>query len=266
MRTWLEKILQTSLQMESKISIAQIINDMICVKVDKAPHSASSRRSQCPSARRPPTLRNSYITITSCTYHKIRSRASDLETSSSRTRSPLSHPLNPSSVTDADSATSTKCSIIHVNRSAQGRRRLMTMMTTSLRPRQGWTTFSSFIQKEAVPLSDRVISSAGAPFPSFIWYHSPQAWPWFTRPPPFPRPWARAPMREKKPRAPPCWIHPPSSHCRLRSKINSVNFMPPNSNLHKVKPKPVAMQERDIHYILVFLTSKLRLVLRSLHL
>ena len=154
MRTWLEKILQTSLQMESKISIAQIINDMICVKVDKAPHSASSRRSQCPLARRPPTLRNSYITITSCTYHKIRSRASDLETSSSRTSSPLSHPLNPSSVTDADSATSTKCSIIHVNRSAQGRRRLMTMMTTSLRPRQGWTTFSSFIQKEAVPLSD----------------------------------------------------------------------------------------------------------------
>ena len=246
---------------------------MICVKVDKAPQqrSASARveaRVLRPRRRRrPPTFRNSYITITSCTYHKIRSRASDLETSSSRTSSPLSHPLNPSSVTDADSATSTKCSIIHVNRSAQGRRRLMTMMTTtSLRPRQGWTTFSSFIQKEAVPLSDRVISSAGAPFPSFIWYHSPQAWPWFTRPPPFPRPWARAPMREKKPRAPPCWIHPPSSHCRLRSKINSVNFMPPNSNLHKVKPKPVAMQERDIHYILVFLTSKLRLVLRSLHL
>ena len=137
---------------------------MICVKVDKAPRSASSRRSQCPSARRPPTLRNSYITITSCTYHKIRSRASDLETSSSRTRSPLSHPLNPSSVTDADSATSTKCSIIHVNRSAQGRRRLMTMMTTtSLRPRQGWTTFSSFIQKEAVPLMSEIV----LPLPSF---------------------------------------------------------------------------------------------------
>ena len=49
MRTWLEKILQTSLQMESKISIAQIINDMICVKVDKAPQQRSA------SARCPPS-------------------------------------------------------------------------------------------------------------------------------------------------------------------------------------------------------------------
>ena len=150
---------------------------MICVKVDKAPQqrSASARveaRVLRPRRRRrPPTFRNSYITITSCTYHKIRSRASDLETSSSRTSSPLSHPLNPSSVTDADSATSTKCSIIHVNTSVQRRRRLM---TTYLRPRQGWTTFSSFIQKEAVRSSQ---SYALRHSPSFIWYHSSLAWP-----------------------------------------------------------------------------------------
>ena len=121
MRTWLEKILQTSLQMESKISIAQIINDMICVKVDKASRSASPLRSQCPPARRPPTLRNSYITITSCTYHNIRSRASDPSAPQSRHPSAL-----PSTETDADSATSTKCSIIHFDRSVgasdEGRR------------------------------------------------------------------------------------------------------------------------------------------------
>ena len=36
-----------------------------------------------------PTLRNSYITITSCTYHKIRSRASDLSRHQFASRSSL---------------------------------------------------------------------------------------------------------------------------------------------------------------------------------
>ena len=65
---------------------------MICVKVDKASRSASPLRSQCPPARRPPTLRNSYITITSCTYHNIRSRASDPSAPQSVTPPPCPPP------------------------------------------------------------------------------------------------------------------------------------------------------------------------------
>ena len=156
MRTWIEKILQTSLQMESKISIAQIINDMICVKVDKASRSASPLRSQCPPARRPPTLRNSYITITSCTYHNIRSRASDPSAPQSVTPPPWPPPRPTRTVRRRPSAQL----YISIGRSAIRTRERKGCMTTYLRPRQGWTTFSSFIQREAVPLlSDGVCSS-----------------------------------------------------------------------------------------------------------
>ena len=189
---------------------------MICVKVDKAPHSASSRRSQCPSARRPPTLRNSYITITSCTYHKIRSRASDLERSSSRTSSlnTRSSPfIHPSSVTDTDSATSTKCSIIHANRSVQRRRRRRLNDDDVSKATSRLDDFQFIYTKRGRPSDVRNSSS-----PSFIWYHSSLARPWLTRPPPCLRPWARGPTRGTTPRAPPCWIRPPASPRRLGRK------------------------------------------------
>ena len=186
---------------------------MICVKVDKASRSASPLRSQCPPARRPPTLRNSYITITSCTYHNIRSRASDPSAPQSVTPPPCPPPRPTRTVRRRPSAQL----YISIGRSA-------------IRTRVGEEGVDDDLSKATSRLDDFqfIYTKRGRPSslrwslffcPLFgITRHSRGSARSFTRLPQSRRPSARGQMRETPPRAPPCWSLPPASPRHLEIK------------------------------------------------